>query len=416
MKYALPSPRTCRWQAGVFFILWGICTHSACAAAAPPSVLTSIHHVFIVVLENESYSNTFGSGSPAVYLNSLRQRGATIPDYYATSHFSLGNYLTLISGQAPNPATNDDCEIFEEFVSTGTTADGQAIGRGCVYPAHVQTLANQLNSAHLSWKGYMEDMGNNPQRESARCGHPAMGAPDQTQVAEIGDQYAARHNPFVYFHAVIDSPTCAQNVVNLSSLATDLKAVDTTPNYAFITPNLCHDGHDGGDGTRCVNGEPGGLVSADLFLRELVPRILASPAYKRDGLLIITLDESEIEYEYDARTGISKYTGGDAAACCDEQPGPNLPAYRAEVGVPTATMNGPGLIGPGGGRIGAVLLSPFIRPGTVTASAYNHYSLLRSVEDIFGLGHLGLAAQSGLKSFGTDIFNRPHRVRVRQPK
>ena len=56
---------------------------------------------------------------------------------------------------------------------TGVTADGQAIGRGCVYPASVKTLADQLNASGKTWRAYMEDMGNDPAREATTCGHPA---------------------------------------------------------------------------------------------------------------------------------------------------------------------------------------------------------------------------------------------------
>ena len=62
------------------------------------------------------------------------------------------------------------------------------------------------------------------------------------------------------------------------------------------------------------------------------------------------------------------------------------------------------MVGPGGGRIGAVLLSPFVKPGTVSKTPYNHYALLRTVEDFFGLDHLGYSAQPGLKTFGADVF------------
>jgi hypothetical protein len=65
---------------------------------------------------------------------------------------------------------------------------------------------------------------------------------------------------------------------------------------------------------------------------------------------------------------------------------------------------GPGITGPGGGRVGAVLVSPLIKPGTVSKAAYNHYALLRSIEDFFDLEHLGYAGQKGLKSFGKDVF------------
>jgi phosphatidylinositol-3-phosphatase len=107
----------------------------------------------------------------------------------------------------------------------------------------------------------MEDMGNDPQRESATCGHPPLNATDPTQAAEkpspavpLGDQYASRHNPFIYFHSIIDSPACDSNVVNLNRLPADLKSDSTTPNLVFITPNLCNDGHD----EPCNNGAPGG--------------------------------------------------------------------------------------------------------------------------------------------------------------
>jgi phosphatidylinositol-3-phosphatase len=344
-------------------------------------------HVFIIVLENESYDVTFGAKSPATYLKALAQRGALLPNYYGIGHNSLDNYLAMVSGQAPNPITQSDCQSFVSFEKTGTAAHGQAIGTGCVYPSSVSTIANQLEARGLTWKGYMEDMGNHPSRERRRCGHPEMGQEDYTQKAVKGDQYASRHDPFVYFHSIIDLPTCAEHVVNLRHLARDLRKEETTPNYLFITPNLCHDGHDGGeDGKTCVDGEPGGLVSADKLLKETVPQILASPAYKHDGLLIVTFDEADT---------------GDASACCHEQRGPNIKPGAMVFDQPD---KGPGITGPGGGRIGAVLISPFIRPGTVSHRAYNHYSQLRSIEDFFDLPHLGYAGQKGLKSFGRDVF------------
>src|SRR5277367_3983193 len=381
------------------------------SATPAPAAMPRIGHVFILMLENEGYERTFGPQSQATYLNHLAARGALLMNYYATSHFSLGNYITLISGQAANAATENDCPRFEEFIQTGMAADGQAIGAGCVYPANIPTVAQQLEAHHLRWKAYMEDMGNAPDRESARCGHPPLGAPDNTQAAQPGDQYATRHNPFMYFHAIIDSPSCAEHVVNMSALELDLKSLAATPNYVFMTPNLCHDGHDGGKGARCVSGEPGGLESADQFLRQVVPRILASPAFRRDGLLIITFDEAELEYDYDSATRAVHIKGGDAEACCNEQPGPNIPAYQPLRTGGLSRINGPGLSGPGGGRIGAVLLSPYIRPGTVSKVPYNHYSMLRSVEDIFSLSYLGYADQPDLKPFGPDVFARPRGAR-----
>jgi hypothetical protein len=390
-----------RILSAVFFVAQGLFAVDTASAAAPAKP----GHVFVIVLENEGYHITFGRNSPAKFLKGLVGRGAVLPNFYGIGHFSLDNYIAMVSGQAPNPVTQSDCQSFAEFTQTGTAAAGQAVGSGCVYPAGVKTIANQLEAKGLSWKGYMEDMGNIPAREAATCGHPALGAPDKTQRAVVGDQYATRHNPFMYFHAVIDSPACDANVVALPALETDLQAIATTANLVFITPNLCHDGHDGGeDGRKCVDGQPGGLVSADKFLADTVPAILASAAFKQDGLLIVTFDEADIELKYDKATNSVRLEGGDSSACCGEQPGPNLSAGAKEFG--GIVDQGPGVSGPGGGRIGAVLISPFIKPGTVSKLPYNHYSLLRSLEDMFGLDHLGYAGQAGLGAFGPDIFGK----------
>jgi hypothetical protein len=377
-------------------------SHPAAGDAAPAGPKPG--HVFIIVLENEGYDVTFGAKSPAAYLKGLARQGALLPNYYGIGHNSLDNYIAMVSGQAPNPATQADCHRFVDFAATGMTKDGQAIGTGCVYPSNVLTIAGQLEAKGLTWKGYMEDMGNHADRESATCGHPDIGQPDGTQKAVDGDQYASRHDPFVYFHSIIDLPTCTAHVINLSALTSDLQDEGTTPNYAFITPNLCHDGHDGTEGDMtCVDGKPGGLVAADQFLADTVPKILASPAYRHDGLLIITFDEADT---------------GDASACCHEPRGPNIPpgamlVYENPPPKPPYKTpdKGPGIKGPGGarggGRVGAVLVSPFIKPGTVSMTAYNHYALLGSIEDFFDLGYLGYAGQKGLKKFGKDVFTEP---------
>ncbi|MEO6877996.1 MAG: alkaline phosphatase family protein, partial [Gemmatimonadaceae bacterium] len=248
---------------------------------APPPV----RHVFIIMLENEGFDTTFNAHSRAPYLaDTLRKAGAFLRQYHGTGHLSLDNYISLVSGMPPTPMTQADCGVYQDFIETGITEDGQPIGNGCVYPAHVATIANQLDAKQLTWRGFMEDMGNDPLRESATCGHPGIGTFDASRRATPTDQYAAKHNPFVYFHAVIDSSTCQRNVVPLTKLEAALASSEQTPNYSFITPNLCHDGHD----RPCKNGEPGSLKSADRFLQHWVPLILASPAYRADGMLIIT--------------------------------------------------------------------------------------------------------------------------------
>jgi hypothetical protein len=352
------------------------CLSLAACAGSAHAALPSIRHVFVIVLENESASTTFGPGSPAPYLSqTLTAQGAYLPNYYGIGHESNDNYIAMISGQAPNADTQADCQTFSDFPSSALGPDGQALGAGCVYPPNVQTIGDQLTSAGLTWRDYNEGMGADPQRESAVCGHPGVNMVDNTQKATATDEYATRHNPFVYFHSIIDDTTvCDTHVVGLDMLTNDLASAADTPNYVFITPDLCDDGHD----APCANGQPGGLAQADGFLRQWVPRITGSSAFKnQNGLLIVTFDEAETQ---------------DASSCCGEIPGPSSPM--------------PGIFGPGGGDTGAVLLSPCIAPGTVSQTPYNHYTLLRSVEDLYGLAHLGYAGLSGEQSFGSDVFTQ----------
>lgn len=371
------SPRTVAFLLSVVAVLTAA-TAGPAAAQAPP-----VRHVWIIQLENKSYDQAFVDNMANQYLwSTLPKAGRILRQYHGTGHASLDNYITQLSGQAPNPLTQADCPLYMNVLPGIMGTDGQVIGTGCVYPPQAKTLVDQLEAKGLSWKGYMQDMGNDPSREPARCGNPTLGQADGTQSATATDQYAARHNPFVYFHSILDVPgRCAAHVGPLPPLADDLGSVATTPNFSWITPNLCDDGHDATPckGTNTKGTKEGDLIAADAFLARWVPEIVRSPAFKRDGLLLITFDES----------GLS-----DTVACCNEPAGLNTPA--------------PGIFGPGGGRTGAVALSPFIRPGSTSDVPYNHYALLKSLEQLFGIDqYLGYAGLPGLAAFGADVYNRP---------
>jgi hypothetical protein len=221
----------------------------------------------------------------------------------------------------------------------------------------------------------MEDIGNSATQPKT-CRHPAIDANDTTIIPTKTDMYATRHDPFVYFHSIIDSATCKTKVVGLPVLTTDLASAAKTPNFSFITPNVCDDGHD----APCKDNRPGGLKSADAFIQKWAPKILASPAYKAGGMLIITFDEAEIG-------GIHK----DSSSCCHTPVSPNAPK--------------PGGNGPGGGNVGALVISSNTKANTSNAKPYNHYALLCSIENVFGLKHLGFAGAPGLACFGKDVYN-----------
>jgi hypothetical protein len=366
-----------------------------------------IRHVFVIMMENNDYSATFGNPSADPYLaTTLPSQGVLLKNYYGIGHFSNDNYTGFISGQQPNTDNQSDCiGGFVDFpAGDGLGAHGIQQGAGCVYPSDVSTLANQLDSDGLTWKGYMEDMGNDPSREAANCGHPAVGDSDPSFFAVPSDGYATRHDPFVYFHSIIDNTAeCDQNVVPLgdtsgnlpagtlpgtTGLVADLQSIATTPNFSFITPNLCDDGHD----YPCTNtagaGQGGGSSVGDInqWLETWIPIIEASPAYQQNGLIEITFDEAE-------------QPTLDANSCCGETPGPAASDGNNGIDAPTK-----GKVS-GGGQVGAVLISPFITSGTVvTSTDYNHFSSLASIEDLFGLPRLG-EAQTVKTTFDKGIFS-----------
>src|SRR5437763_10850774 len=185
-------------------------------AGSASAKVPHLNHVFIITLENENAADTFGPNSPAPYLSqTLRSKGAFLPNYYGIGHESLDNYIAMVSGQGPNSETQSDCQFYDDFAPGTPTSDGQYVGQGCVYPAGVETIANQLESSGDTWRGYMEDMG-------TPCRHPALNSHDDTPTAKVGDQYAARHNPFAYFHSITDFPPCPQNDADFPQTATGL--------------------------------------------------------------------------------------------------------------------------------------------------------------------------------------------------
>jgi hypothetical protein len=214
------------------------------------------------------------------------------------------------------------------------------------------------------------------------CGHPALGAagggaPIPAATPPAGLTYATFRNPFVYFHSLIDSSACASNDVGLDKLAGDLTNAKGTPSFSYIVPDLCHDASP----TPCASGAPAGLPAAEGFLKQVVPEILHSKAYKENGLLAITTDQAPSSGEF-----------ADSSSCCGQPQFPNLPAPSSALGPE------------GGGQVGALLLSPFIKQG-VSQEPYNHFSLLRTIEDLFGLPHLGYAGLSKVSSFEPSIFS-----------
>ena len=342
------------------------------AAAKTPKTKTPragrVKHVFLITLSSPGYEEAFGANSKMPYLaNQLRPQGQLLSNYSLLTDAGLPNYIAMVGGQAPNALTSADCTTYTEFPgSAQPDGSGNVSGNGCAYPAQAINVADQLFSARFTWGAYMEDMGKPepvvqgetaPASPPQTCVHPSSGAADATHDVRKADPatdyagtgYAARHNPFVYFHSLLDLGSCQQSDVPLDRLDGALQT--GTPNFTFISPNLC----DTGEPTQCDDtvSDPG-PAQADEFLRTWVPKIIASPAYQRDGVLIVTFGEA------------------------------------------TPAVNG--------APVGTLLMSKFLTPGSTNTGAYNPYSVFRTVEDLFGLEHLAAATRTGTTSFASDLL------------
>lgn len=346
----------------------GLCSGAAQAATGLPP----IRHVFVIVLENKEFSEWYGPGR--VYdpylVDTLIPQGALVPAYFGVGHSSADNYIGLISGQPPTTDSKNDCSFPLTEQSGAEDANGVAQANGCQYPAQFQTIGDQMTAAGLTWKAYAESI-----PSACYSGHDAPGG------------YVLKHNAFPYFLSGVDDGDCAANDVPLTDLSGALTSASTTANVNFIFPNECDDGHSDCTGSTPVasipevGSEADEMSQYDAFLRQYVPMITSSPAFKQDGLLVITFDE-----------------GDDPLGCCGE------PMQDPDGSFPGGEAGSPG---GGGGQVGAVALSRFITPGTVSSGQYNHYSLLASIEDLFGLPHLAEARLPGTTTFGSDVYSNP---------
>jgi len=314
--------------------------------------LPPVAHVWVITLADRGLRTTFGPGSSDPYLrDELVRQGVLLNNFHATARGTAANGVALISGQGANAATDGDCAQPTE-VTPGTVAAGddlqQVKGDGCVYPSTVGTLPEQLTAADKSWKAYVEDvapgrLGTSPNCEAAR----------------------SPRNPFAYFKSLTDAEDCPQRIVGTSDLAADLADPEKTPSLSWIVPDACHDGRE----APCAPGAPSGLGAASVWLRPVLDQIRATKAYTEGGLIVLLADRAPMD-------------------------GP-APDTSARKGAPA---------GQGGGLVPALLLSPFVTPGQQVAAAYDHFSLLASLEDLLGVSRLGQAGRPRLRAFGPRVF------------
>ena len=258
--------------------------------------LPNFSHIFIIVMENKEASQIVDNPD-APFLNELARAYARATDYYAISHPSLPNYLALTGGD-----------------TFGITSDCHT----CFVNA--DNIASQLAAAGKTWKAYMESM------------------PEPCFVGDKLPDYSVNHDPFMYYDDIRTNPDLCSRVVPFSQFSIDLRA-GTLPDFVWITPNTCNDMHS------CA------ISIGDSWLKTLVPEILASPAWKDNGVLFITFDE-----------------GVTQSGCC---------SFAA------------------GGKVFTLVISPFGKAGYLSTASYDHYSMLRTIEAAW---NLPLLQKAGSKS------------------
>lgn len=323
-----------------------------------PTGLPEVKHVFVVMLKEGDVEGTLGKA--------LSKQGELLTNYFAVTRGALANQIALLSGQGPTPETAANCPNYGDLAPGTESSEGQVEGNGCAYPATTKTLPGQLTEAGLKWKAYVQGIEDGAAAgQPMTCRHPTPGTPDPNQAAIPGDAYETWRNPFVYFHSILDTPECAEANVGLPQLATDLKLeAEKFPALAYIAPD-------------------------ETQLETLVAEIRESLAYKDGGMIAITSTQAPQEGE-----------GADESGCCVDLDYPNLP----DAGSETPAI-GPVRETGGGGRVGLLLLSPYVEPGTTSETYFNHFSLLVTIEELFELERIGYAAEPALTGFDESVFN-----------
>jgi len=396
------------------------------------AALPEIKHVFLVVLGENSYESTYGPSAEAPYLSrTLPSKGELIPNYYGVTGGVLANEIALLSGQGPTVETAANCPNYTA-ITPGTVAETaeQVEGAGCVYGKEVKSLPTELTEKGLSWRAYVEDMESGGGiGQPFRCRKPTLGGPDPT-VPGPGDQYASWRNPVVYFAAIAEGDECEKHDVGYELLTHDLQYKKATPALSLIFPDACHSGGE----VECEPGAPKGAKGIAAELKTLVPAIMASPAYEEEGGLIL-ITSAEAPQAGDAAdpsgcclapsypnlvaaglqpaptttppstptagttTGTSTSATSTAEAATEEEPTPTK--YGAESVLETGA----------GGKVGLLMISPYVEAGKVEETEYaNHFTLLKSLAQMLGVEPTGFAAEAEMPALSTSLFRSTEEV------
>ena len=248
---------------------------------------SKIKHVFVITLAGRGFDAAFGPASTAPYLATRAAPEGRAADRTTarSARGDLPDYLAMVGGQPPNDDTRAGCPTYTEIPPTAKPSKtGEIDAKRLRLPEHRHDDRRPAQRRASAAGAPTSRTSRRGRRPKATCRRPDSNAADDTLTARPGDGYATRHNPFVYFHSLLDLGDCDASDRPLDrARGRPRGGRRTTPSLSYIAPNLCNDGTE----SPCVDGNPGGLPAADAFLATWVPKILASPAYEDDGLLIV---------------------------------------------------------------------------------------------------------------------------------
>jgi phosphatidylinositol-3-phosphatase len=210
---------------------------------------------------------------------------------------------------------------------------------------NVTNIVDQIEGSGRTWKAYMQSIF-------------ADGNTDKLATSAGNQLYERKHNPFVSYLDVQSNPARMANVVDLSQLNTDL-ANNTVPDYSWISPDQCNDMHGrggGGSSDPCdFSNVPLLIAAGDAFLKSTVNNIMNSRAWNGNSVIFITWDETEFPFN-------------DVSGCCDAVPG--------------------------GGHVVMITISQSSHKPRTSNVAYNHYSMLSTIEGGWSLGCLAFTCDT----------------------
>lgn len=335
------------------------------SAASAMEGLPRYQHVVVIVLENKDFASIFGSDN-APNLTRLAKEYGNATRFYGEVHPSEANYVALLGGDTFG--IHDDDAYYCKPGSVDAECDGARSDAHYVdHTVHSPHLGDQLTAHHLTWRAYFENLPA-PGSLAVNAGDPAWYNGKRATAL-----YASKHSGFTNFESAQKDPARADHWVGFDHLDQDLNA-GRLPNFAFIVPNQCnemHGLHVPAAPADCQSVPVGPLIRrGDRVVGDLVARLMQTPAWKGAGnmAIVVTFDEG---------------SPGSREGCCSVTPG--------------AQSNY------GGGHIPTLVITNHGPRQAADPTPYNHYSLLRTIEDVFGIAeHLGRAADTagGVQAMG----------------